>query len=248
MGLCVRIRKRLSLFELNISFSCQAHNLIALIGPSGAGKTTAIRVIAGLDRPDEGVITFDGQTWVDTDKGIFMPPQKRRLGYVFQDYTLFPHLTLYRNVSFAAEDPDLVRDLMKDFDIWTLKDRKPHMVSGGERQRCAIAQALARQPVLLLMDEPFSALDFVTRKRLREQLKSMKKNLSMPVIHVTHDIDEAFFLADEIIPINSGHIMKRWILQFLLKDRSQRLAGSRLCGISENRPVREIHYETERTM
>lgn len=218
MDLTVRIKKRLPLFELDVSFACPAENLLALVGPSGAGKTTIIRIIAGLDKPDEGIITFKGQSWVDTEKKIFLPPQERRLGYVFQEYTLFPHLNIYRNVCFAAKDQDLVKELMKGLGIWELKDRKPQMVSGGERQRCAIAQALARQPRVLLMDEPFSALDLNTRRKLRQQVKSMKNDLAIPVIHVTHDIDEALFLADDILPLIKGRVMKKWMMQFLLKN------------------------------
>lgn len=238
MGLVVQIRKKLPQFELDVSFACPMEHLVALIGPSGAGKTTIIRIIAGLDTPDEGLITFNGQPWVDTRKGIFLPPQVRRIGYVFQEYTLFPHLNLYRNVSFAAQSPDLVKNLMTGLDIWSLKDQKPHMVSGGERQRCAIAQALARQPRVLLLDEPFSALDFVTRKKLREQVLSLKNTLSIPIIHVTHDLEEALFLADDIIPLISGQIMKRWMLQFLLKDRTRRMhrPGTRQYGTAVAEP------------
>ena len=228
MDLIVRIRKRLPLFDLDVSFACPAENLLALVGPSGAGKTTIIRIIAGLDKPDEGIITFNGQTWVDTEKKIFLPPQERRLGYVFQEYTLFPHLNIYRNVCFAAKKKELVEELMKGLGIWELQDRKPHMVSGGERQRCAIAQALARQPRVLLMDEPFSALDVTTRRKLRQQVKSLKNDLAIPVIHVTHDIDEALFLADDILPLIKGRIMKKWMMQFLLKNPVKQSHGHKV--------------------
>ncbi len=218
MRLSVHIRKRLSSFDLDVRFDCEDKQLLALIGPSGAGKTTIVRIIAGLDRPDTGRISFGDEIWVDTARGIFVPPQKRSLGYVFQDYTLFPHLNLYRNVSFAAGNTGHVRDLMKALDIWELKDRKPHAVSGGERQRCAIAQALARGPKTLLLDEPFSALDITNRRKLRERLKFLKGELSIPIIHVTHDIDEALYLADEILPVVKGSIARKWILQFLMKE------------------------------
>jgi molybdate transport system ATP-binding protein len=222
MELKMSVKKRLPSFELDVAFSCSSDKLSVLIGPSGAGKTTIIRMIAGLDKPDEGTITFDGETWLDTERGIFVPPQKRQLGYVFQDYPLFPHLNIQKNIAFAAHDETCVERLMKRFDIWHLRNRKVAMISGGERQRCAICQNLARRPRVLLLDEPFSALDAVTRKTLRTEIKELKGELCIPIIHVTHDISEATQLGDELLPIVQGRIVPRWILQFRLKDLSFR--------------------------
>jgi molybdate transport system ATP-binding protein len=226
MELKISVKKRLPLFELDVSFSCSQDKLLVIIGPSGAGKTTIIRMLAGLDKPDEGAITFDSETWVDTQKGIFVPPQKRQLGFVFQDYPLFPHLNVQKNVAFAAHDETCVEKLMKRFDIWHLRNRKVAMISGGERQRSAICQNLARKPRVLLLDEPFSALDAVTRKTLRTEIRQLKGELRIPIIHVTHDISEATQLGDELLPIVQGRIVPRWILQFRLKDLSfRRRAG-----------------------
>ena len=219
MDLNISIRKKLPHFDLDVSFSCRESRLLVLVGPSGAGKTTIIRMLAGLARPDEGRITYNGETWVDTDKNIFLPPQKRQVGYVFQEYTLFPHLTVAGNVAFAADDKGDVPSLLKRFNIWHLKDRKPDKISGGERQRCAICQAMARRPRLLLLDEPFSALDAVTRQNLREEVRKLKRELSIPVIHVTHDIAEALYLGDDVLPMVSGRIVRKWMVQFMLKGR-----------------------------
>jgi molybdate transport system ATP-binding protein len=222
MELKISVKKRLPLFELDVAFSCLPDKLLVLIGPSGAGKTTIIRMLAGLDKPDEGTITFNGETWVDIKRGIFVPPQKRQLGYVFQDYPLFPHLNVQKNIAFAAQGETCVERLMKRFGIWHLKNRKVAMISGGERQRCAICQNLARGPRVLLLDEPFSALDAVTRKTLRTEIKQLKGELCIPIIHVTHDISEATQLGDELLPVVQGRIVSRWTLQFRLKDLSFR--------------------------
>jgi len=211
MILQAALKKRLKFFDLDIAFSCPADEMLVLIGPSGGGKTTIIRMLAGLETPDQGKIVFHNQVWFDSDRQINLPTRKRGIGYVFQDYTLFPHLNLYKNAAFAAVDKKEVHALFELFNISHLRDRKPHMVSGGERQRCAICQALARRPQLLLLDEPLSALDVVTRRELRQELKNLKKKLSIPIIYVTHDINEAFFLADEILPVVDGQEDKGWI-------------------------------------
>lgn len=219
MPLEVSIKKELNSFELDVSFAVGAGALQVLIGPSGAGKSTIIRIIAGLERPDQGVIAYNGTTWVDTEKGVFLPPQKRRLGFVFQDYTLFPHLSVYRNVAFAAQDPGEVERQLKRFGIWHLRDDMPHRISGGERQRCAICQNLVRKPRVLLLDEPFSALDVENRRKLRKELKVLKDDLSIPVIHVTHDLNEALALGEDILSIVRGKDSPDWFQRQLEEAR-----------------------------
>lgn len=210
--------KRLNYFDIEVEFSCATEKMLVMIGPSGGGKTTIIRMLAGLDAPDAGMIVFGEEVWFDSKRRINVKPQARRLGYVFQDYNLFPHLNLYDNAAFAAASKAEVEDLLILFKIDHLKKRKPQQVSGGERQRCAICQALARQPRLLLLDEPFSALDVVTRRGLREELKSLKGKLSCPVIYVTHDINEALFLADEILPVVDGKIDRGWMQRTITRE------------------------------
>jgi molybdate transport system ATP-binding protein len=211
MHLDIHIRRKLPFFDLSIDFCCLAETMTVVIGPSGAGKTTLMRMIAGLEKPDAGVIQFGEEVWFDADRRIFVPPQKRRLGYVFQDYTLFPHLTVEENVHFATKDKEKVRYLLALFGLESLRHRKPDALSGGERQRCAICQALVREPRVLLLDEPFSALDVFTRRDLRDELRNVKEGLSMPIVYVTHDINEALYLADEIIPVVNGHVDKDWL-------------------------------------
>jgi molybdate transport system ATP-binding protein len=232
MTISASLKKRLKYFNVDISFSCAQENMLVMIGPSGGGKTTIIRMLAGLTMPDEGRILFGGEVWFDAASRINLEPQKRRLGYVFQDYTLFPHLNLFENAAFAATDRREVEALFDLFKISHLRKRKPYMVSGGERQRCAICQALARHPRLLLLDEPFSALDVITRRGLREELKSLKGSLSCPIIYVTHDINEALFLADEIMPVVDGKNDDGWMQRTISRQSEE---GSPTRGAREPR-------------
>ena len=220
MTISASFKKRLKYFDLDISFSCPAENMMVMIGPSGSGKTTIIRMLAGLDAPDEGKVIFGDEIWFDSSMRINVSPQKRRLGYVFQDYTLFPHLNLFDNAAFASVDKKEVDELFELFKISHLRNRKPHKVSGGERQRCAICQALARHPRMLLLDEPFSALDAITRRGLREELKNLKGGLSFPIIYVTHDITEALYLADEIMPVVDGKKDDQWMHRIISREPS----------------------------
>ena len=196
MSLNVSVVKSLVNIDIQVSFTVKPGELKVITGPSGAGKSTLIRMIAGLERPGAGVIALNGRTWVDTARNIFVRPQKRKVGYVFQDYTLFPHLTVRKNVAFASRknEEEEIERLLTRFGIRHLRDRMPHEISGGERQRCAICQNLVRKPDLLLLDEPFSALDVENRRKLRREIKDLKGRLAIPVIHVTHDLHEALVL------------------------------------------------------
>lgn len=211
MGLEAVLKKKTRSFTIDVELSCPDGQTLALVGPSGSGKTTIIRMLAGLERPDDGLIRCGGELLFDSARGVNLRPQKRNLGYVFQDYTLFPHLTIYGNAAFAARDRGEVESLMEFFGIASLRDRKPHEFSGGERQRCAVCQALARDPRLLLLDEPFSALDVVTRRVLRGELRKITEKRTSPVIYVTHDITEALSIGNTLIPVVEGAVDRRWM-------------------------------------
>lgn len=200
---------------LDAEFDCGAGELLALIGPSGAGKSTVLRAIAGLMRPTGGRVVCDGDVWFDGAGRVFRPPRQRRVGFVFQDYALFPHLSAERNVMVAlthvpaARRAERARDLLSLVNLAGLETRKPGALSGGQCQRVALARALARDPAVLLLDEPFSAVDQMTRQRLQRELAHLRMSVRVPMILVTHDITEAAALADSICVLHHGSTLQR---------------------------------------
>jgi molybdate transport system ATP-binding protein len=178
----------------------------ALVGPSGAGKTTVLRVIAGLVRPHEGTLEVDGVTWLDTARGLSLPPEERRVGYLFQEYALFPHLDVAGNVRFGARDRLLADAMLERFGIAHLARARPRDLSGGERQRVGLARALARDPDVLLLDEPLAALDAHTKTTVRLELYQHLRELELPAIVVTHDFEDAAALAQTIGVIVDGRL------------------------------------------
>ncbi len=199
---------------LDMDFSCGVGEILVLLGPSGSGKTTALRSIAGLYEPRQGKISANGIDWLNPDNNINLPPQQRRAGLVFQDYALFPHLTAFENISVAVDgkDRDIVHkkvtSLLKTVNMEGLEERYPSQLSGGQQQRVALARALAREPKVLLLDEPFSAVDQQTRRKLVRELIQLKGQLGLPIIHVTHDLNEARRIADRICIIHHGKTLQ----------------------------------------
>jgi molybdate transport system ATP-binding protein len=179
--------------------------ITVLFGPSGSGKTTLLRMLAGLDRPHEGAIHFRGVAWFDAARAVCLAPQQRRAGLVAQDYALFPHLTVARNVAYAAR-PGKEREYLQAFGLADLASRLPRAISSGQRQRVALARALAAEPALLLLDEPLSALDAATRTRTRQQLRQMLLASGVPSVIVTHDRMEAVALGDWMAVIAGGRV------------------------------------------
>lgn len=197
---------------LNVKFNCASGELLALVGPSGAGKSTVLRCIAGLHKPEHGHIKINRSDWFNSDNNTNKTPQQRRVGFVFQDYALFPHLTVAENIKLAqsyTKDNSLTESLLSKVRLTGLEARYPHQLSGGQQQRVAIARALARNPDVLLLDEPFSAVDKVTRRKLYLELNSLRRDLAMPIILVTHDLDEAAMLADTMVVIHHGKTLQQ---------------------------------------
>ena len=197
---------------LDVRLTLAPGELLALSGPSGAGKTTLLRLLAGLDRPDGGFVRADGHTWYEAARRQWLPPQRRPLGFVFQDYALFPNLTVRENLAFAAAGQagasQLVADLLALLELTELAPRRPGLLSGGQQQRVALARALARRPRLLLLDEPLAALDLPTRLRLQQALLEVHRQLGLTTILISHDPAEIARLADRVLELDLGQVRR----------------------------------------
>ncbi|HRK17753.1 MAG TPA: molybdenum ABC transporter ATP-binding protein [Hyphomicrobiaceae bacterium] len=213
MALEVSIRATAPI-PLDVEFRVEPGELMALVGHSGSGKTTILRTIAGLWHPEHASVCVAGATWYDTAKGVDLPPHARRAGFVFQSYALFPHMSAEQNVAVAmghlprAERLAEARRLLTLVNLASLEHRRPSELSGGQKQRVAIARALARKPDALLLDEPFSAVDRATRETLYTEIARLREHLRMPVVLVTHDLEEARLLSDRMIVIDHGHVLR----------------------------------------
>ena len=196
---------------VNVELSCAEGELV---GASGSGKSTVLRCIAGLYRPRFGMVINNDTTWLDTERSIDVPPHLRRVGLVFQNYALFPHRTALGNVVAslghrpAAERKQRARELLALVHLAGFEGRRPATLSGGEQQRVAVARALAREPAVLLLDEPFSAVDRRTRRRLHDEVADLRRALRIPILLVTHDLDEAASLADRICVLAGGETLQ----------------------------------------
>jgi len=209
----VALVKRLPGFTLDAVWSA-GEEVVVLFGPSGAGKTLTLQCFAGLVDPDSGKIVVNGRTFFDSDRGMNLPPQARRLGYVFQGYALFPHLTVAENVAFGLRSLPRTRRIVRTGEtlerlgISELARRYPHELSGGQQQRVALGRALAVDPEILLLDEPLSALDAPTRRQLRSDLMSVIREWGKTAVLVTHDLAEAFQIADRLVVYQNGRVVQ----------------------------------------
>jgi len=201
------------IFKMDVSIQSNAERLV-LFGVSGSGKTQLLRMLSGLVRPDQGSIEFEGKTLFNQSTSINLSPQERSLAYVFQEYALFPHLTVMQNIAFSVNKGWLnksqsfvnedVESWLEKFELKNLAYQYPHQLSGGQSQRVALARALVCQPKALLLDEPFSALDDGLRKALRSELYELQKQLSIPMILISHNLDDVHSFSDELIQIREG--------------------------------------------
>jgi molybdate transport system ATP-binding protein len=208
------IRKKLigteGVFDLDISIEIKEKSFVAIFGKSGSGKTTLLRILAGLTEPDDGIIQVSNETWFNQAKRRNLSPQKRKTGYLFQDFALFPNMTVRGNLEFAEnKDKKYIDYLLEMTNLTEIQDRKPDTLSGGQKQLVALARALVRKPEILLLDEPLSALDREMRLKLQEEIQKIHKELRITIIMVTHDIGEVFKLANHVYVIEKGVIEKQ---------------------------------------
>jgi molybdate transport system ATP-binding protein len=212
-GLAVRLAQD-GPIALDVDLACATGEVLALVGPSGGGKSTVLRCIAGVIRAKSGRIAVDGEAWFDSAAGLCLAPRRRSAGFVFQNYALFPHMSAQANVEAAmghlpaAARPARARELLDRVNLKGLESRRPAELSGGQQQRVAVARALARDPRVLLLDEPFSAVDRSTRQILYRELATLRRDLAMPVLLVTHDLDEAAMLADRMCILHRGRTLQ----------------------------------------
>lgn len=242
MKLSVDIEKKLSQFTLNIRMEIEQEN-ISILGPSGSGKSMALKCIAGIEKPDRGRIVLNERVLFDSERGINLPPEQRRVGYLFQNYALFPHMTVAGNIEIALPHAwnrnTRVRELIEKFHLQGLEEAYPSRLSGGEQQRVALARMLAAEPELILLDEPFSALDGILREQMQHKLPGLLHGNNY--LMVTHDMDEAYRLSDKILVMEGGKMLAFDIRERLF-DHPPNLAAARILGlrnVSEAIRVRE---------
>ncbi len=213
MSLAVDLRAQVGAFSLDVRFTAEP-GITALFGPSGAGKTLTLRCIAGLTRPAAGRIALASRLLFDSATKVWVSPQGRRVGYVFQQYALFPHLSVAENVGFGIhtlarfQRDERVAELLRLVGLEGYQQRRPAQLSGGQQQRVALARALATEPDLLLLDEPFAAVDLRLRRRLRAELRNIHDTTGIPMLFVTHDLSEVRELADSFLLIDQGSIVE----------------------------------------
>ncbi len=237
--LSVRAKKRLQEFDLEIGFEVRPAETLVIIGPSGCGKTTTLNMIAGLVEPDEGRIELGGRALWDGSNGSDVPAEKRNVGYVFQEFALFPHMTVTENVAYGlrarkrpkGEIPGKVAEVLKQVGVEHLRDRRPGALSGGERQRVALARAIACDAEILLLDEPLGSLDAQTRNRVRGELKALLRVVGRIAIMVTHDYIDALTFGDNICVLDRGKVLQEGKRQELLRHPRSRFVAE-LTGVN----------------
>jgi len=214
----VEVKKKLHAAQgemlLDIKLSIRKGSFVSIYGKSGAGKTTLLKMLAGLVAPDEGIIRALGTTWFDQAQRINVAPQQRQIGFVFQDYALFPNMTIQENLEFVSPEKNSrnrIKEILDVISLTELASRYPATLSGGQQQRVALARALVRQPGLLLLDEPLSALDHEMRLRLQEEIVKIHRLFDLTTVLISHDPSEIYRLSDYVVEIEEGHIAKQGI-------------------------------------
>lgn len=244
MELIVNIKKQLNKFELDVDFSTKQETL-GFLGGSGSGKSMTLRCIAGLETPDSGKIIFNGKTLYDSERNINMTTQRRKVGFIFQNYALFPHLTVEKNIGFGLfhlskkEKMNKVREQLHRVQLEGMANCYPKQLSGGQQQRVAIARALVMEPEILLLDEPFSALDNYLRVQMEQQLLKVLKDYKGVTIFVTHDINESYRISDKILIYHQGRVVANGLKQEIF-DQPKVYEVAKITGCKNITPAKKI--------
>lgn len=232
MDVTVRLKKNLEGFTLDVNWATQ-EGIAVIFGPSGSGKSMTLQVIAGFVAVDKGYIQVGEQVFLDSSASIDLPPQRREIGYLLQNYALFPHMTVRQNILYgrrtSGQATGEFREMIALFQLEGLENRYPGALSGGQKQRVALARALMRKPRILLLDEPLAAVDIAVRKMIRTELKLLQRKLKIPMILITHDLGEALSLADKLIIYEQGRVVQEGdpieIVKHPLNERVSELLG-----------------------
>ena len=242
MALLVDIEKTLGSFHLRMQFET-GNQVLALLGASGCGKSMTLKCIAGIETPDRGRIVLDGTTLFDSERRIHLPPQKRRVGYLFQQYALFPNMTVWQNIACGVRDKKQQRqrtaEMIAAMRLTGLEQKKPDQLSGGQQQRAALARILVNRPEVLLLDEPFSALDSHLRFQLESEVRSVIRSFGKTVLLVSHNRDEVFRLSDHIAVMHDGHIESMGDRKYVF-DHPMTVNGAILTGCKNVVPLRKL--------
>lgn len=227
-------------FLMDLSTEFAESQLTAIFGPSGSGKTTILRIIAGLEKPDQGKVVVDEEPWFDSANGIDLPAGQRRVGMVTQEFALFPNMSVEENIAFAVQDKEQKskksQEMLQLLDLKNIADKKPAQLSGGQQQRVALGRALAMEPNILLLDEPLSSLDAEMRERLQVEIKNIYQQYKITTVLVSHSIPEVFALADQVHIINDGKITRSGLPIDVFADGSNGKSqwSARIISIDEN--------------
>ncbi len=215
-------------FHLHLNAKCQQGKIIAIYGASGVGKSSLLRMLAGLTKPEKGIISVDKEIWFDSTTSKNIKSNKRSIGFLFQDYSLFPNMNVLKNILYGVDDKndlDLINRIIEIGDLKNLLDRMPDSLSGGQQQRVALARAIARKPKLLLLDEPLSALDAAMRIKLQKEILAINSLIKTTIIIVSHHLPEVFKLADEVLVIENGKFTKKGTPAEIFTNDNTNLVG-----------------------
>lgn len=225
-----------SIVKIDLKADCEEGKIIAVYGKSGVGKSTLLRMLAGLMNPEEGFVSVYDEVWFDSNSKKNVKANKRSVGFLFQDYSLFPNMSVMQNILYGVEkdyDREFINRIIEVSDLKDLLKRKPDSLSGGQQQRVALARAIARKPKLLLLDEPLSALDGEMRLKLQEEILAINKIIKTTIIFVSHDLPEVFKLADEVLVVEEGRFTKRGTPSEVFVNEKTDIIGEFISAVDE---------------